>query len=165
LSTIYACIVTPKICSGLTFFLFSNDNYISVLHNIFWMNIVLFMLAWFGNELALDQYMCIICNTQYNNYYWLTRYNDWSKWFYISNFSPFINPIFMSMGEGWKAIKKLSWMWKILLEAQIRDMGGKALNVKIQLIVYSLQDNNQLYWWLLIKKNISIDNNIFACKL
>jgi hypothetical protein len=27
-----------------------------------------------------------------------------------------------------------------------RDMGGKALNVKIQLIVYSLQDNNQLYW-------------------
>ncbi len=105
MSTIYACIVTPKICSGLTFFLFSNDNYISVLHNIFWMNIILFMLAWFGNELALDQYMCIICNTQYNNYYWLTRYNDWSKWFYISSFSPFINPIFMSMVKVEKQLK------------------------------------------------------------
>lgn len=106
MSTIYASILTPKICSRLTLFLFSNDNYISVLHNIFWMNIILFMLAWFGNELALDQYICTICNTQYNNHYWLTRYNDWSKWFYISSFSPFINPIFMSMGEGWKTIKK-----------------------------------------------------------
>jgi hypothetical protein len=56
-------------------------------------------------------------------------------------------------------------MWKILLKAQIRDMGEEALNVKIQLIAYSLQDNNQLYWWLLIRKNASIDNNIFACKL
>jgi hypothetical protein len=50
----------------------------------------------------------------------------------------------MSMGEGWKTIKKISWMWKILLEAQIRDMGEEALNVKIQLIAYPLQDNNQL---------------------
>lgn len=61
-----------------------------------------------------------------------------------NGFSPFINPIFMSMGEGWKKIKKLSQMWKILLEAQIRDLGEEALNIKIQLIAYSVQDNNQL---------------------
>lgn len=70
----------------------------------------------------MDEAWKTMCHLGCEKSHWKPKYGVWMKLF-----SPFVVPIFMFIGEAWVARNHPSWIWEILLEAQMWGMGGVIL--------------------------------------